>query len=466
VVEPHQTHKHERVWDPLVRLFHWSLVVAFVTAWFGRGEAWWHEGAGKFILCLIIFRVVWGFIGTGAARFETFLRGPHATLKYVFDVVRGRPAHFSGHNPAGAAMIALMLVTLSVTTASGILMTTTKLWGNASVEYIHGQSANLMLVLIGGHLFGVLLASLQHKENLIFSMITGWKSVPISTEPYLGDLRWTFKRLLLAGLVLLGAVGLWQTSTTALNASFWRMNKILTAAAKTAGCEVTSVSEPTIIAYPNLVAEYEVTTAHPQQLLTVRVPFRTVLLKKPPSDFGIFATECVAFKVEEPPQIELPIVKFRSAIEQVGISGFVAAHLQLQAKLGEQVETFAIVSPPLKPVVVRPVGSPKKVVPLLVNRLTPVLKLKTKPSVIVSQKSVRRIVAKAKQKQKRKRKGRRNREGAFQRPVPQFRSFDVGGGRHRGETVSRDKQRSDNSGRGSSGSGGGGNSGRGGGDDD
>jgi cytochrome b len=178
-----QITKRERVWDPLVRLFHWSLVGAFVTAWFGRGEAIVHETAGEIVLALIVLRVVWGIIGPGSARFEMFIRGPKETFNYLLAILRGNPEHFAGHNPAGAAMIVLMLATLALTTLSGILMSTTALWGNSSIEWIHGTSAYLMLILIAGHLCGVILASLQHRENLPLAMVTGRKKVPVSVPP-------------------------------------------------------------------------------------------------------------------------------------------------------------------------------------------------------------------------------------------------------------------------------------------
>jgi cytochrome b len=159
--------KNERVWDPLVRLFHWSLVAAFATAWWGRGETVIHETAGKVVICLIIFRAVWGLIGPASARFENFIAGPKATLAYVLDILRGKPAHHIGHNPAGAAMIGLMLLTIAATAASGVLMTTTALWGNAWIEWIHGTSAYLTLLLIAAHLLGILAAAIQHHENLV-----------------------------------------------------------------------------------------------------------------------------------------------------------------------------------------------------------------------------------------------------------------------------------------------------------
>ena len=102
--------------------------------------------AGEIILILIIARAAWGLIGPASARFETFVTGPRAALSYVWSILRGRPAHFLGHNPAGAAMIGTLLLCLAATTVSGVLMTTTALWGNGWIEWIHGTAATALQI--------------------------------------------------------------------------------------------------------------------------------------------------------------------------------------------------------------------------------------------------------------------------------------------------------------------------------
>lgn len=248
----------ERIWDPLVRLFHWTLAGAFATAWFIRSEAAIHETAGEIVLILIIARAAWGLVGPASARFETFVKGPRATLSYLWSILRGRPARHLGHNPAGAAMIGALLVGLAATTASGVLMTTTALWGNGWIESIHGTAAAACVVLIAGHLLGVVVASLQHKEFLPASMVTGRKPALPETPPYLGPAKLRPLRLLLATIVVLFAASAWYGSTWALNGSLWRMPKIIAAGAKDAGCEQASVSGPRFEAYPGIRLIYEV----------------------------------------------------------------------------------------------------------------------------------------------------------------------------------------------------------------
>ena len=96
-----------RVWDPLLRLFHWSLVAAFATAFLGEEGERLHEVAGYVVLGLIAFRLVWGLIGPGHARFTDFVPSPARLWVYLRGLVRGRPERYLGHNPAGAVMILL-----------------------------------------------------------------------------------------------------------------------------------------------------------------------------------------------------------------------------------------------------------------------------------------------------------------------------------------------------------------------
>lgn len=164
------------VWDPLVRSFHWSLVVAFVIAWATGDELQQlHEAAGYVIVGLLGIRILWGFVGSSHARFADFVYRPSTVINYLLDTVRRRAKRYLGHNPAGGAMIAALLITLVATCATGIAMTTDAFWGIAWVEEAHELAANLTTVLVGLHLAGVFVASFEHKENLMRAMITGRK---------------------------------------------------------------------------------------------------------------------------------------------------------------------------------------------------------------------------------------------------------------------------------------------------
>ena len=187
-----------KVWDPLVRLFHWSLVAAFFIAYFTEDELQdVHVWAGYLIVGLLAVRLIWGVIGPHYARFNDFVRSPATTLTYTKDVLRGRAKRYIGHNPAGGAMITLLLLSLIVTTISGMALYGADAWrgplagllqnvgeeGVDVLEEIHEFSANFTLALVGIHVLGVVWESLLHKENLVRSMFTGRKRAPVSKHP-------------------------------------------------------------------------------------------------------------------------------------------------------------------------------------------------------------------------------------------------------------------------------------------
>ncbi len=196
----------KKVWDNAIRLFHWSLVIAFVVAYItGEDESLVHSYSGYFILGLLVFRIIWGFVGCKHARFSDFIFSPKETINYTKSMMSGTPKHYWGHNPLGALMVFALLITLVLTTVSGLKVYGIEGYGplaevnssyfisnaNASGhmeqegedseeeefwEEIHEFFANLMLVLIALHIVGVVVSSKLHKENLAKSMVTGYKS--------------------------------------------------------------------------------------------------------------------------------------------------------------------------------------------------------------------------------------------------------------------------------------------------
>jgi cytochrome b len=165
-----------RVWDAFVRISHWSLVASFALAWIS-GDDWktLHLWAGYAAAALIATRLVWGLVGTHYARFSQFVRSPLVVARYLRDVATGREARYLGHNPAGGVMIVALLTTLIGLSVSGWLLTTDAFWGSEVMENIHETLANLVLVLVGLHIAGVMWANFRHHENLVCSMFTGKK---------------------------------------------------------------------------------------------------------------------------------------------------------------------------------------------------------------------------------------------------------------------------------------------------
>ncbi|WP_374367132.1 cytochrome b/b6 domain-containing protein [Dongia sp.] len=172
-----------KIWDILVRVFHWSLVASFAIAWVTADE--WqdlHEWAGYAAGALIAFRLVWGLVGTHFARFAQFVRAPWHIAAYLRDIVNGREARYLGHNPAGGLMILALIFSMAALCLTGWLYTTDVFWGEEWVEETHEALANVLLALVGVHVLGVLIASYRHDENLVRAMITGKKRPPQAAD--------------------------------------------------------------------------------------------------------------------------------------------------------------------------------------------------------------------------------------------------------------------------------------------
>lgn len=165
-----------RVWDPLVRIFHWSLAICFIGAYLlGDDGGQLHQALGYAVLGLIGFRLVWGVAGTRYARFGSFIPSFGGLTRYLKDVAARREARYIGHNPAGAAMIVALLLALAATGLSGWLTTTDAFWGVEWMGDMHETMANGTLILVGLHVAGVVFSSIRHGENLVLAMITGKK---------------------------------------------------------------------------------------------------------------------------------------------------------------------------------------------------------------------------------------------------------------------------------------------------
>lgn len=165
-----------KVWDPFVRMFHWSLAGLFAIAFLTGDEVeWLHLAAGYGIVGLLAFRTAWGFIGPRHARFADFVRPPREVLAYVREVVFLRPRRYIGHNPAGGMMVVALLIMLVGISVTGYMMTTDEFWGAKWVEEAHEALSNAMLGLIALHVLGVIVSSLMHGENLVKAMFTGRK---------------------------------------------------------------------------------------------------------------------------------------------------------------------------------------------------------------------------------------------------------------------------------------------------
>lgn len=171
-----------KVWDPLVRIFHWSLAGLFLTnALLDDPETALHRQIGYAVLALVVLRLVWGLVGTRHARFSDFPPDPGAALGQLGDMAAGRRHAHVGHSPLGALMIYNLLATLLVVCGSGWLMTTDALWGVKWIGELHELSVSWAEFSVIVHITAVLLESLRLNVNLPVSMVTGSKTLPPET---------------------------------------------------------------------------------------------------------------------------------------------------------------------------------------------------------------------------------------------------------------------------------------------
>jgi len=209
------------VWDKLIRLFHWSLLAAVVISFYTTkttGQPFLfpievHAQSGYIIIGLLVFRFIWGLVGSPYARFSTFLYGPKKTAGYAKALMTRRAPHYASHNPVGGWMVVLLLVSLGFQALSGLFLSDdiffqAPLYGLLGpavgdvLARLHSLNSDLLLILIGLHLVGLVWHTLQG-ERLVPAMLTGMKrfsNVPADEKPaaYRAQKRYAIGALLVA----------------------------------------------------------------------------------------------------------------------------------------------------------------------------------------------------------------------------------------------------------------------------
>ena len=178
------------VWDLPTRLFHWLLValvtMSFVTGKMGGTAMQYHEWSGVAIVVLVLFRLLWGFVGGAQARFSAFLTGPRKVADYARSFVRTDAKRYLGHNPLGGWSIIAMLVTLSIQVGTGLfanddILTEGPLFqwvSKATSDWltrIHHINQSILVGLVLIHVGAVVFYLVVKRENLVAPMITGCK---------------------------------------------------------------------------------------------------------------------------------------------------------------------------------------------------------------------------------------------------------------------------------------------------
>ncbi|MDO6561858.1 cytochrome b/b6 domain-containing protein [Amphritea sp. 1_MG-2023] len=187
------THKSQQtinVWDPLVRVFHWSLALFFTVAYLTEDDfETVHIYMGYAISVLIAFRLLWGFVGPQYARFGNFVTGKARVVRYLKSLLSGRAEHYIGHNPAGGLMVVALLLMLALTCFFGMTLLAMDNAGPLAgtfvtalnddwVKELHEFCANTTLMLVFIHIAGVIVSSFLHRENLVKAMVSGVKKAP------------------------------------------------------------------------------------------------------------------------------------------------------------------------------------------------------------------------------------------------------------------------------------------------
>lgn len=182
--------EHRQVWDLPIRVFHWTLVVAiigaFVTNRLGVSYFKYHVWCGYAVIVLVVFRIIWGFVGTRHAQFWNFVRSPAATLEYASGLLRGRPARYAGHNPLGAWMVVTLLVALAAEATLGLfgndeIFNLGPLAGYVSKDLslqltsIHRRLFYWIIGAIAVHILAVIAHHAFEQGHLVRAMITGRK---------------------------------------------------------------------------------------------------------------------------------------------------------------------------------------------------------------------------------------------------------------------------------------------------
>lgn len=165
-----------RVWDPFVRVFHWTLVACVLGNYFliNDGEDL-HQALGYLACALVTARVVWGFIGSKHARFADFFPTPQRLKTHLSRLLSGESDPHPGHNPLGAVMMLTLLMLVIALGVTGYLQGTDRFWGEEWLQELHELIASLLIAFAAVHVLAAIVMSRIERTNLVRAMITGIK---------------------------------------------------------------------------------------------------------------------------------------------------------------------------------------------------------------------------------------------------------------------------------------------------
>lgn len=193
------------VWDLPTRVFHWSFALSFAGAYLTAESERYrdiHLALGYVFLGMLVFRLVWGLVGTAYVRFRAFWFKPAEIVAYLRALLSPQPQHYVGHNPAGGVAIFLLLALGLLISVSGLGLYW-EIGDEDWFEELHEIAANVMLLVVGVHIAGVLVSSVLHKENLVRAMFNGYKQA-VNAVSISHHYTWLGISMLVMMLVFLG----------------------------------------------------------------------------------------------------------------------------------------------------------------------------------------------------------------------------------------------------------------------
>jgi len=187
-----KNHTQIEVWDPLLRWFHWLLLLCFAVSWWSEGrDIRVHIMSGSLMAGLLLFRLIWGVAGERHARFASFFPSITGIRQHIGELLAMKAGDYLAHTPVGSVMIFMLLTGLIVLTGTGMALmglqtgvglfaawsATAAFASELLIQNIHNWCFNMLLCLIAIHLAGVLVESLLQRRNLVMAMITGKKTI-------------------------------------------------------------------------------------------------------------------------------------------------------------------------------------------------------------------------------------------------------------------------------------------------
>jgi len=208
-----------RVWDAPTRLFHWAIVVLIGVSWLSESLGWMtiHFLSGYSVIALLLFRLIWGFIGSETSRFSRFLKSPVAALRHLAHLHRREPDTEIGHNAAGGWMVLLMLVLLAVQAGTGLCANDDgategplfnyvgKAWSDW-LSHVHSINFTLIQIAVVLHILAILAYAVLKRHDLVRPMLTGEKYLPMGTQGPVLARPWLALVVFAIAVAVVGAV--------------------------------------------------------------------------------------------------------------------------------------------------------------------------------------------------------------------------------------------------------------------